>query len=165
MKETRKEYKARWYREHSEAVKARAVKWAKDNPEKERARKAQWQRDNSIKVNARNAKWKQENPEAVRINLAKRRAIRLKCEEPHYTVADVEVLLAQQQSRCLYCYSRLDAYHIDHVVPLSRGGGNGPDNICVACPSCNLSKGNKLLGSEWIPPYRADANFLLAFSG
>lgn len=30
--------------------------------------------------------------------------------------------------------------------------------ICTkCCPTCNTSKGNKLLGLEWVPPYRADA--------
>ena len=58
----------------------------------------------------------------------------------------------------MYCWTPLTSYHVDHVVPLSRGGGNGVDNICLACPSCNSSKNNKLLGLEWVPPYRADAN-------
>lgn len=38
------------------------------------------------------------------------------------------------------------ARHIDHVVPLSRGGADAVDNLCVACPTCNLRKGSKLPG-------------------
>lgn len=33
---------------------------------------------------------------------------------------------------------------VDHVVPLIKGGGNGPENIVVACATCNLKKGAKL---------------------
>ena len=30
---------------------------------------------------------------------------------------------------------------VDHVVPLSLGGGNGIDNIQPLCQNCNSSKG------------------------
>ena len=32
----------------------------------------------------------------------------------------------------------------DHVVPLSRGGGNDWGNVVAACSSCNNRKGNRL---------------------
>ena len=46
---------------------------------------------------------------------------------------------------CAYCratpahiaYSR----HIDHIVPLSRGGSHTADNLAPACQKCNISKG------------------------
>jgi 5-methylcytosine-specific restriction endonuclease McrA len=47
--------------------------------------------------------------------------------------------------RCRYC--RLDLFFydslnvLDHVVPLSRGGGHGDDNVVVACRDCNRLKG------------------------
>jgi hypothetical protein len=28
----------------------------------------------------------------------------------------------------------------EHIVPLSRGGGDVPNNICPACPNCNAHK-------------------------
>jgi 5-methylcytosine-specific restriction endonuclease McrA len=34
------------------------------------------------------------------------------------------------------------------VVPLSRGGSNGPENIVIACPTCNLAKKDKM-PHEW----------------
>jgi 5-methylcytosine-specific restriction endonuclease McrA len=34
------------------------------------------------------------------------------------------------------------------VIPLDRGGSNGPENIVIACPECNHSKHNKL-PHEW----------------
>lgn len=67
----------------------------------------------------------------------------------HYIASDVEVLLVDQHGLCAYCGQPLKSYHVDHIQPLSRGGGNGADNICLACPSCNSSKGNKTL-LEWI---------------
>lgn len=52
--------------------------------------------------------------------------------------------------RCAYCNKPLfpDKYHVDHIRPLSRGGSNDLDNLCLACPKCNLSKGRLTL-QEW----------------
>jgi hypothetical protein len=33
------------------------------------------------------------------------------------------------------------AVHLDHVVPVARGGGNAADNLRVLCAACNLRKG------------------------
>jgi 5-methylcytosine-specific restriction endonuclease McrA len=37
-----------------------------------------------------------------------------------------------------------DKYHVDHLVPLAKGGHNNPSNLVIACPHCNDSKGAKL---------------------
>lgn len=43
--------------------------------------------------------------------------------------------------RCEYCQTSQatigQAMHVEHIDPL---GGNDPDNLCLACPTCNLSK-------------------------
>ena len=50
---------------------------------------------------------------------------------------------------CKYCGSSdSESYHLDHIVPWSRGGGHTVENICVACGPCNLSKGAKT-PEEW----------------
>lgn len=49
---------------------------------------------------------------------------------------------------CNYCGTDDAKWAIDHVVPLSRGGTNEPDNLVVACFACNSSKNDKLL-TEW----------------
>ncbi len=41
---------------------------------------------------------------------------------------------------CIYCGA--DAYTIDHMIPISRGGTNRPENRIPACQSCNNEKGN-----------------------
>lgn len=35
-------------------------------------------------------------------------------------------------------------FHVEHIIPLSRGGNSNLDNLAWACPSCNLHKGNRI---------------------
>ncbi len=41
---------------------------------------------------------------------------------------------------CIYCGAKRDLSY-DHLIPLSRGGPDTPDNLVLACKSCNSSKG------------------------
>lgn len=50
---------------------------------------------------------------------------------------------------CAYCSTTLGPFHLDHIIPWSRGGVHSPANLTVACASCNTSKGNRLL-EEWV---------------
>jgi 5-methylcytosine-specific restriction endonuclease McrA len=43
---------------------------------------------------------------------------------------------------CAYCGEVADT--ADHVIPRSRGGGDGLDNLVAACRACNASKGATL---------------------
>jgi 5-methylcytosine-specific restriction endonuclease McrA len=62
-------------------------------------------------------------------------------------IADVVVRIRQQP--CHYCGGA--GGEADHIVPISRGGLNHPQNLVPACRSCNASKGNRLV-SEWDGP-------------
>lgn len=47
---------------------------------------------------------------------------------------------------CTYCGDEF-ADTIDHVVPMSRGGADAPENVVSACWTCNMRKGVKLRDS------------------
>jgi 5-methylcytosine-specific restriction endonuclease McrA len=58
-----------------------------------------------------------------------------------HTPDDVREQFERQNGRCYWCCVKCgESYHVDHVVPLSRGGSNGKENIVVACRLCNLRK-------------------------
>ena len=46
---------------------------------------------------------------------------------------------------CAYCGHRGNvlSLHVDHIVPVSRGGTDDPANLTTACWSCNLEKGTR----------------------
>jgi len=59
--------------------------------------------------------------------------------------ADIQRLYAEQDGHCKLCGILLGGnYHVDHIVPLSRGGSNDPSNLQITCGPCNLRKGAKL---------------------
>lgn len=46
--------------------------------------------------------------------------------------------------QCIYC-GREDELTIEHMIPLSRGGSDHPDNAVMICSGCNSAKGDKRL--------------------
>jgi len=51
----------------------------------------------------------------------------------------------KQNGLCFYCNIPVNnSYHLDHYMPISKGGTNEKDNLVVACRFCNLSKKDKL---------------------
>lgn len=57
-----------------------------------------------------------------------------------------EQIIERDKSTCHICgkVCALNEIHIDHIVPLSRGGTHTVDNVAVACAPCNLRKGATL---------------------
>ena len=55
-------------------------------------------------------------------------------------------------SRCEYCQSHQDYVmgwlQIDHVHPVSKGGTDTLDNLCLACELCNQHKWTKTYGYD-----------------
>jgi len=50
------------------------------------------------------------------------------------------LIIERDGSQCLICGS-FGPLHIDHIIPVSKGGHNTPDNLRVLCQRCNLEKG------------------------
>lgn len=77
---------------------------------------------------------------------------------PRHRVASVSrrAVFARDEYRCQYCGRGADS--IDHVLPRSRGGGDGWDNLAAACRSCNSAKRNRTpaeAGMHLLRPCRA----------
>jgi 5-methylcytosine-specific restriction endonuclease McrA len=83
---------------------------------------------------------------------SKRKSLKINAIGTH-TAQDIAVQFEKQHGQCHWCKKKFisgkNAYHVDHVIPLSRGGSNDPSNLVLACPTCNLSKNNRL-PHEWI---------------
>jgi len=58
------------------------------------------------------------------------------------------IIFKRDDFTCAYCGERGGRLECDHIVPVSRGGHHGEDNLVTACFACNRSKRDKLVG-EW----------------
>ncbi len=51
---------------------------------------------------------------------------------------------------CAYCQSSetltVVTFEVEHILPRSLGGKTEFNNLCLACPSCNRHKSNRLTG-------------------
>lgn len=141
--------KRRWYQDNIDDVKARRRQARVENAKEERRRKRQDYYRNKKKRTARMRAWRRENK-------AKSKAIQHQgyCNRVGapgtFTETDVKRKKREQGGMCVYsgkqprCKGRLgNSYHVDHIVPLSRGGTNHPRNIQLLCPFCNMSKNDK----------------------
>ncbi|MCK6123928.1 HNH endonuclease [Microbacterium sp. EYE_5] len=57
-------------------------------------------------------------------------------------------VLQRDGRRCRACGATADdaTLHIDHIIPVSRGGLTEMSNLQVLCQSCNLGKSNRFVG-------------------
>lgn len=51
-------------------------------------------------------------------------------------------IIARDKGKCVECGSG-HKIHIDHIVPVSKGGTSDDKNLRVLCKKCNLKKGNR----------------------
>lgn len=84
-----------------------------------------------------------------RLERAARRALE-RGAPGRYTWAEVTRLWLAIGKACAYCATAVANADLqpDHVLPLSRGGGNSITNIVPCCAPCNREKGSLTL-SEW----------------
>jgi 5-methylcytosine-specific restriction endonuclease McrA len=91
-------------------------------------------------ANARTKAWKKANPDQVRVAEHAMRARRAAADGAH-TAADISRIRKAQKDKCSYCRTKLKGEgHLDHILALSRGGRNSPDNLQLLCKPCNLAK-------------------------
>lgn len=61
---------------------------------------------------------------------------------PRGTVKRIGSLQRWKCAVCHGCLCRL-GYHMDHIMPLAKGGQHTPGNIQLLCPTCNVRKSAK----------------------
>lgn len=121
-------------------IKAKKLaKYAADG-DADRAYSRAWYAANEKAAKAAHKAWLQANPGKRREYETRRRALKAKVDGDH-TTADVLRIGEAQKWRCHWCgQPTRKRYHVDHIIPLSKGGGNGPSNLAITCVGCNQSK-------------------------
>jgi|DEB0MinimDraft_10_1074344.scaffolds.fasta_scaffold03487_6 5-methylcytosine-specific restriction endonuclease McrA len=141
-------------KEYREKAKAKWRDRYHENPKPFLEKRKKWKQENPRMVKEGREKWKQENPDYAynwwRENRVKARwySSKRRTMERGGDANDLSALI--DAKRCYWCGCELKGkYHLDHVVPLSKGGRHIVANLVASCPTCNLSKGAKM-PNDWI---------------
>jgi 5-methylcytosine-specific restriction endonuclease McrA len=119
--------------------------WLKRNPDSS----SKWRKSHPKEMSVFRKRWAKNNPEKLRHYCLQRRAMKLGATfgDPKDILAYITKLKTDINTICYYCEAALfgTEFHIDHIVPLTRGGLHNLNNLCAACPSCNVRKRARLL--------------------
>jgi 5-methylcytosine-specific restriction endonuclease McrA len=136
------ESKRRWYQENREQVLEGCRAWYEENRERVAEYQRVWYGENRDKRLEQARIWAQDNPHLVRKYNATRRALKL---DQFIEEVDPQVVYQDHGGCCGICKEFIEGdYHIDHIVPLSKGGMHGYINVQPAHPVCNMRKGARL---------------------
>jgi hypothetical protein len=148
------------YKENRERIIEKKREYQIKNKDQIAAKRKEWARVNRKRINAKKREYDRLNNELVtsirRRADRKRRALKAGNKAEKYTEKDVLNLYG---SNCHICKEPIDlnaprksgdpgwekGLHIDHVIPIVKGGPDTLDNVKPAHGVCNVSKSAKLL--------------------
>ena len=130
--------------------------WERRNPEKKKAAGAIFRQRHRSSETQRQYAWRAKNPEVHKATqrrymqrhpeknlqwLSNRRARKLAA--PGYATAEQIIARVEYYGRrCYMCGGPYE--HLDHVIPIARGGSNWPANLRPSCAPCNMRKHDRL---------------------
>lgn len=99
------------------------------------------------------SKWERLEPDAAKVidDLSQHSYVKFERDGRKSLPRAVRVAVYERDGGvCRYCETPVssDEFHVDHVNPVARGGGDEMNNLACACRPCNLSKRDKTL-DEW----------------
>lgn len=125
--------------------KSNSASWAARNAGQKNALNARWYEANTARVKQNVVRWRRDNHARHLWHNRTRRA-RQNGAAGTASPEQVAARVAYFGGRCSYCGGAYE--HLDHVIPLSRGGSNWPANLRPSCIKCNTQKGAKTY-FEW----------------
>lgn len=142
-----KHYKAQadaaYAKAHPDRVKKAKAKYREANREKLREAGRAYQASNPELRKSRWQEYRSSNQDKITLKEARRRA--QKKGNGIFVILPKELRRLRSQP-CIYCGDKSE--HMDHVIPVSKGGRHSVGNLVPACAKCNISKSDKFL-VEW----------------
>ncbi|PHE94706.1 hypothetical protein COF76_23130 [Bacillus wiedmannii] len=147
----RSEYSKRWHEENKESRAKKTKRWYEGNKERKAESDRRWYEKNKERRAEQKRKWEKENQEKRYSYGVKRRSLK---HNVKFTPSQRTELLNKDNWTCQCCgikvhdrrtgdWNTHDKAHIDHLIPLTKGGDSTPDNLQVLCRTCNIKKHNK----------------------
>lgn len=143
-----KKYSAQRYTKNKDNILIKNKKWRKENCEHMTHLHVKWVREHREQAAKTRKSHRLKNLDKARIRdraiTSKRRAWKRNVPSDGSTMHDLIKL--NPKLICYLCDKEITGdIHIDHVMPLSKGGHDTIDNKKLTHPFCNMSKGAKII--------------------
>jgi 5-methylcytosine-specific restriction endonuclease McrA len=153
-KEYRQKYHKQYRQENTEQLKKRKKQYYEKNKKQLNEHAKQWQQENIERIKEYRKLYYQseKGQEAFYKGRLKRRSYKHKVV---FQSHERQQILNRDNWICQSCgikvhdrnsgdWNTPDKAHIDHIIPISKGGNSEPNNLQILCRTCNLSKHNKV---------------------
>ncbi len=141
-KQSNKERSQRWLAENKEVFREYQKSWEEENKKSRRNYHASWYQNNKERISRNHKEWWNNNPHKRRLYKNKYYG-KIRNQGGEVSPDIIEKLFLIQNNLCYYCEGFLEEFHLEHMVPISRGGLHDDNNLCLSCPPCNLKKHTK----------------------
>ena len=158
-----KERRAAFRAQNRERLASEARTYRADNRDDINARRRAAHRADPSRNRLANKRWRSANPDKVRKITESRREYARAYEKHRYatdpeyrkkhklrrqarkrwrlTPEQVAQKLASQTARCAACRCNISSgFHLDHIIPQSKGGESRFENLQLLCAYCNIAK-------------------------
>lgn len=120
-----------------------ALQWHEDHADQHRARMRAYAADHAVEARERRQRHYENNKDDYIVR-SRERELQIKLARVEHV--DRQVVFERDEGICGICREPVERndFHIDHVIPLSKGGEHSYANVQVAHPPCNLAKSDRL---------------------
>ena len=128
-----------YYRRERDSVYSRCKECSIDDVKK-------WRKENPDRVKENKERYLS-NPESKERELERSRVWRARKRDTEIgSVPSLLELVDRQGGKCANCKvkGKRVVWHLDHVIPLAKGGTHTADNVEALCSFCNVRKGAKM---------------------
>lgn len=148
----RKPRDAQYREENRESIREQHKQWRKNNPDSLKRFQTNWNQSESFKKSRTKYK-KSDKGRAVGYKSdMKRRSLEHKV---YFTRHERKEILDRDKWKCQSCgikvhdrhkgnWNTPDKAHIDHIIPIIKGGNSEPNNLQTLCRTCNIKKKDKV---------------------
>ena len=155
-KPEQKEWMKKWRVLRKKELKEYQQRYHKEHPEKIYQRTKRYREKNRDKILAWGRQDRKDFPDRYRDFAARRYAKKKNATIAKFSLSNwikSQMFYPEPKPfKCYLCGKRISksGMHIEHRVPLDRGGPHAPHNLGISCPTCNFRKHTKTV-SEFLP--------------
>jgi hypothetical protein len=137
----------KFYYKNKELCLVRQKEWRENNKEIYLESSRNWKKNNREQYLQNHKDWIKKNADLIKEYNRKRRAFKRGATIQNFTHEQLMQRMSIFGFKCSYCNGPFE--HLDHVIPLSKGGKHCLSNLRPSCQFCNCSKHNKNL-FDWL---------------